>query len=106
MNLQEAADYLGRDPTEVRKLAKAGLIPAWQNPMRREWEFDEDELMAWAEANPKQSHKLAAMSDEYLVALCEGRSYADVAAMLGVTASDISYRMRYLGHTRYTKGDE
>lgn len=102
MNLQEAANFLGRNADEVRKLAMQGIIPGWQVPERREWRFDEGELAEWAATNPKQSYTLN-ISDEELVRLCEGRTYIEVGAILGVTGEDVAYRMRRLGYRRYNK---
>lgn len=103
MNLQQAADYLDRDPTEVRKMAAQGIIPGYQEGIRREWVFLDEDLIEWAAANPKQSHVLS-ISDNDLIRMCKDRSYDAVAAELGVTATDISYHMRRLGYRRYNKG--
>lgn len=101
MNVKEAAKYLGRNTHEVKKLAAQGVVPGVKIASG-EWFFYEEELKVWLETHPKQTFKLD-ISTEMLKKMVEGKLYYEVAEKLGVSASDISYRMRKLGIRRYKK---
>lgn len=102
LTLAEAAKLLGRNDSEVRRLAAQGSIPATK--IKGRWTFLQDVLEDWAVLHPRQTYRLTITADE-LVKMVDGKTYKQLAAELTaggtpITSSTIAYKLRGAGYTR------
>lgn len=103
LTLAQASKLLGRNESEVRRMARLKDIPATK--YEGKWVFIKSVVEYWATLHPHQTYKLNIPADE-LLKMAEGKTYQQLANELtiqlgmNVTASTIASRLRIAGHAR------
>lgn len=97
LTLANAAQLLGRNGSEVRRLAATGAIPAVK--LNGRWLFSQLSLEQWAKEHPHKTYKLNVPIAD-IIKMVEGKTYAEVAPLLGITASTLADKLRRAGYIR------
>lgn len=97
LTLPQAAKLLKRNESEVRRLTAQGAIPASKHNGR--WLFVKDFVEAWAAQHPHKTYKFTVPIED-VIKMVEGKTYAEVAPQLGITASTLADKLRRAGYVR------
>lgn len=103
LTLAQTSKLLGRNESEVRRLARLGDIPATKHEGK--WLFIKSVVEDWAVLHPHQTYKLHIPVEE-LLKMADGKTYKQLAEELTIqlgmtiTSSTIASKLRIAGHAR------